>query len=243
MKPRLMVLMAMAATPAAHAHVAGDTFSWWHVDPLALALLLLVAIAYGRGSAAKRRGSQSGTRRRRRYCFWGGWWLLLIALASPLDPLGEQLFSAHMVQHELMMLAAAPLLVASRPSAVLLRGSPRWLGKAVGAVLRPRRLRPLWTWLASPLVAWLIHAAVLWGWHLPALFTAGLENTWIHVLQHLSFLWVALLFWWALWRSRQRGSAVGVLYLFTTAIHASVLGARLTFSPLVRPLSRNSAAG
>ena len=226
--------LGLAAAPA-RAHMAGETFSWWHVDPLALALLLLVAWAYGRGSAGKAARPQAdnvGFRKRRLY-FWSGWTVLTLSLASPLDPLGEQLFSAHMVQHELMMLVAAPLLVLSRPSAPLLRGFPLWLGRAVGAILRPRGLRSLWHWFASPPAAWLIHALVLWGWHLPALFTASIGNTAVHVLQHLSFLWVALLFWWALWRSRGRGSLVGVLYLFTTAVHASVLGALLTFSPAV----------
>ncbi len=224
----------LAAWPA-HAHMAGEEFSWWLVDPLALVLLLLVAIAYWRGSAdkASRPQADSGRFRQRRWFFWSGWTILILSLASPLDPLGEQLFSAHMVQHELIMLVAAPLLVLSRPSAALLRGIPAWLGRLVGAILRPSGLRSFWSWLASPLVAWMIHALVLWGWHLPALFSAGLESTVVHVLQHLSFLWVGLLFWWALWRSRSRGSAAGVLYLFTTAIHASVLGALLTFSPAV----------
>tara|TARA_R110000823_G_scaffold47903_19_gene122015 strand:- start:7961 stop:8842 length:882 start_codon:yes stop_codon:yes gene_type:complete len=225
-RPVLLLAAAPLAAPA-HAHMAGGSFSWWLVDPLALVLLLAVAWAYWRGSVelAPRRDEQAT--RRLRY-FWIGWGVLTLALASPLDPLGEELFSAHMVQHELMMLVAAPLLVLSRPSAALLRGSPGWLARGVGASLR---LHNLWRALASPLSAWLLHALVLWGWHLPALFSASLESTTVHILQHLSFLWVGLLFWWALWHARRRGSLIGVLYLFTTAIHASALGALLTFSP------------
>lgn len=230
-------MLAIIAMPA-HAHLVGpahQAFSWWLVDPVAVALLLLVAIAYHRGIRHQRRRHQATPRafRKRQIMFWAGWGTLAIALASPLDPLGEELFAAHMVQHELMMLIAAPLLVLARPGAPLLRGLPRWGARAVGTVLRGRRLRRFWDWLASPLIAWLVHLVVLWGWHVPALFSAGLQNTWVHALQHLSFLWVALLFWWALVRSSKRGSAVGVIYLFTTAIHASVLGALLTFAPSV----------
>lgn len=233
----LLWLLLIPAMPA-QAHLVGPAhqeFSWWLVDPVAVALLILVAIAYQRGIRHQRRRHQAtpGAFRKRQIMFWGGWATLAIALASPLDPLGEELFAAHMVQHELMMLIAAPLLILARPGAPLLRGLPRWGARGVGVLLRGRGLSRFWNWLASPLVAWLVHLVVLWGWHVPVLFSAGLQNTWIHALQHLSFLWVALLFWWALVRSSKRGSAVGVIYLFTTAIHASVLGALLTFAPSV----------
>ena len=233
----LLGLLLIPALPA-QAHLVGPAhqeFSWCLVDPVAVVLLILVAIAYQRGIRHQRRRHQAtpGAFRKRQIMFGGGWVPPAIALASPLDPLGEELFSAHMVQHELMMLIAAPLLILARPGAPLLRGLPRWGARGVGALLRGRGLRRFWDWLASPLIAWLVHLVVLWGWHVPVLFTAGLQNTWIHALQHLSFLWVALLFWWALVRSSKRGSAVGVIYLFTTAIHASVLGALLTFAPSV----------
>lgn len=236
----LIVMLASAGAAVmagpAHAHLIGpahDEFSWWLVDPVAVVLLLIMGGAYWRGSRqmSQRRSAAPASRRLRRYCFWGGWLTLAIALASPLDPLGEELFTAHMVQHELLMLVAAPLLVLARPSGPLLRGLQRAGAKAVGVVLRGRLLRPLWQWLATPLVAWLAHAVVLWGWHLPVLFSASLESTWVHALQHLSFLWVALLFWWALVRASRGGSATGVIYLFTTAIHSCALGALLTFAP------------
>ncbi|QIB51959.1 cytochrome c oxidase assembly protein [Pseudomonas sp. OIL-1] len=233
----LMVMLALVATPS-HAHLVGPAtseFHWWHVDPVAVVLLLVMAVAYAIGIKQQNRRAQAdaGAFKRRQLYFWSGWLTLVIALASPLDPLGEQLFAAHMLQHEVMMLITAPLLILSRPGAAMLRGLPRFVGRGTGALLRGNGLRWFWSWLATPLVAWLVHFAMLWGWHLPVLFSAGLENTWIHALQHLSFFWVALLFWWALVRARQNGSAVGVLYLFTTAVHASVLGALLTFSPEV----------
>lgn len=236
---RTLLVMVMAGLPShapAHSVLAdGHGFSPWHIDPISLVLLLYIGWAYWRGMRQQRRRPQAtpdGLKRRRRY-FWSGWLILVIALCSPLDPWGEVLFSAHMVQHELMMLVAAPLLVLSRPSSALLRGSPGVLGRAFGKTAATGGVRRGWEFLVSPLSAWTIHGLVLWIWHLPALFEASLASTSIHILQHLSFLAVALLFWWSLFRSDQAGSGTAVIYLFTTALHASGLGALLTFSPHV----------
>jgi putative membrane protein len=79
---------------------------------------------------------------------------------------------------------------------------------------------------------------VLWAWHAPSLFQATLTSDWVHTAQHLSFLLSALFFWWAVLHERT-GDAAGMnrgmalLYVFTTAVHTSILGALLTFSPSV----------
>ncbi len=64
------------------------------------------------------------SRKDRELCFWAGWFFLCLALLSPLHPLGEALFSAHMAQHELLMVVAAPLLVLARPLVAMLWGLP-----------------------------------------------------------------------------------------------------------------------
>lgn len=204
-------------------------FNPWHIDPVAVLLLLVTAWIYWRG--CRRFRTCAATFRQRQRYFWIGWGALVVALASPLDRLGEYLFSAHMVQHELMMLIAAPLLVISQPVSALLRGMATPFGRAFGKLARNKSSRYIWDWLTSPTVAWFIHAIGLWGWHLPSLFNAGLQNSWVHSLQHISFLWVALIFWFSLFRSRHESTSAGVLYLFSTAIHASLLGALMTFSP------------
>ncbi len=232
----LLALLTVPALASAHSVSFGDGRSGlWLPDPLSLAVLTLLAWAYWRGRAQQRRRPQANpdAMTRRGWYFWAGWAVLLIALASPLDPMGEHLFSAHMIQHELLMLVAAPLLVLSRPSAALLRGSPDGVGRVFARLVSGTGLRRSWDVLVSPLSAWTIHAVVLWGWHLPGLFEASLHSTGIHILQHLSFLWVALLFWYSLMKSDQAGAGTAVVYLFTTAIHASGLGALLTFSPHV----------
>ena len=91
-----------------------------------------------------------------------GWLTLVIALVSPVDALGVQLFSAHMVQHELMMIVAAPLLVISRPFGVWMWALPEhWRGSVVNAV-RWSGIAVPWNFLTNSLVAWIVHALALW---------------------------------------------------------------------------------
>lgn len=89
--------------------------------------------------------------------------------------------------------------------------------------------------ISTPLATWLLSAAALWIWHAPTWFSATLHSHAIHAAQHASFLGTSLLFWWALFD--QHGGRLGyggaVMYVFTTIIHTSVLGALLTFAPRV----------
>jgi putative membrane protein len=137
-----------------------------------------------------------------------------------------------MTQHELLMLVAAPLMVLGRPMAVFLRALPATTAAGLGRFSNSRGWRMTWGTLSAPFVAWLVHAAVLWIWHAPPLFQATLHNEWVHAAQHVSFLGTALLFWWALIHGRRTAASygVGVLYLFTTAVHSGLLGALLTFA-------------
>jgi cytochrome c2 len=89
----------------------------------------------------------------------------------------------------------------------------------------------VWRFCTHPLTAWEVHAAALWLWHIPRFFQATLGNDWIHSAQHVSFLGSALLFWWSLFYANGEVSyGASVLYLFTTAVHTSILGALLTFA-------------
>jgi putative membrane protein len=140
-----------------------------------------------------------------------------------------------MVQHEILMLVAAPLLVLSRPMNAFLHALPDSLAGSLARFSNMRTWQTLWRAITYPSVAWLLHFVVLWLWHAPALFQATLHNPWIHAAQHTSFLFSSLLFWWALIHSRQRAAGFGpaVLYLFTTTLHTGLLGALLTFSRTV----------
>jgi putative membrane protein len=158
--------------------------------------------------------------------------VLIIALLSPLHQMGQELFAAHMIQHELLMIVAAPLLIIGRPLVALAWSVPRRWTRRAGMLLGRRPVRDAWKAMSAPMVAWLLHAIVLWGWHHPILFQLSVTSDVAHGLQHTSFFLSALLFWWALLRNgHARAHGAGILYLFTTALHTGLLGALLTFAP------------
>jgi len=229
---RRRALIALLAAPGiASAHTGEplaphDLWAAWQFDPWITIPLAITAILYARG-ARKSRGITAAEIT----CFWSGWGILFIALCSPLHTLGEVLFCAHMTQHELLMLGAAPLLVLARPLAALLWGLPMEWRRRAGRLSRTRTFQKIWIFISAPFVAWLLHAIVLWTWHAPVLFNATLTNDAVHAAQHISFLGSALLFWWSLFHgSRRREYGAAVLYIFTTGVHTSILGALLTFS-------------
>src|SRR6185312_8780404 len=93
-------------------------------------------------------------------------------------------------------------------------------------------VRKSWVFLTEPFTAWWIHACAIWAWHAPFLFQLTLKSELAHTAQHLSFFLSAMLFWWALFYAQGRKShGAAVLYVFTTAVHTSILGALLTFAP------------
>lgn len=236
-KPTLAILLLLlSSSVAAHSIETADRGASsslaWNPDPWLIAALLATAALYAIGLKNLQDGNtRTNLARWRALAFFGGWLALLAALISPLDALGSMLFSAHMVQHELLMLVAAPLLVLGKPLAVFVWGLPTSWRSAIARPFRSNFWQGLWHQLTRPLAAWTIHAVALWGWHAPLLFQASLRNNAIHELQHASFLLSALLFWWALLRGRTRLSAA--LYVLTTMIHTGVLGALLTFAPEV----------
>jgi cytochrome c oxidase assembly factor CtaG len=158
--------------------------------------------------------------------FGAGCIALAGALLPPLHEWSEQLFTAHMIQHELLMAIAAPLLVLGAPGAILLRTLPIRARRAVANVIRLRVCRAVWRVATRPCDAWLLHAAAIWVWHVPALFERALESGALHAAQHASFLGSAVLFWWSVFHPRRRAAlGASIIYLFTTAVHTAALGA------------------
>ncbi|HEY9014410.1 MAG TPA: cytochrome c oxidase assembly protein, partial [Gemmatimonadales bacterium] len=204
------------------------------LEALLVVALSLTGLAYLAGLVRlwQSAGLGHGVRRGEAAAFTAGWILLVLALVSPLHHLGATLFWAHMAQHELLMVAAAPLLVLGRPLVALVWAAPRGWRQTLAGVTTVPWFRRSWEWLSLPLVAWTIHALAIWVWHVPRLFQATLESDAVHGAQHLSFLGSALLFWWSLLQVREGrlGRPTAVIYLFTTAVHTSLLGALLTFS-------------
>jgi putative membrane protein len=155
-----------------------------------------------------------------------------VALAPPLHGAAHALFTAHMVQHLLLVAVAAPLLSLGTPGLGLLAALPRrtrvWLARR-----RPRLVPTMPGRLAVPaaLGAWLLHVAVLWAWHTPRLYDWAVQSPVLHAAEHASLLVTAWAFWAVVLHPRGRralGIGGSLLYLFAAAGQCAALGALLT---------------
>jgi cytochrome c oxidase assembly factor CtaG len=214
---------------------AGAPEAGWTVAfPITLPLMA-IALLYAVGATRLWRRSSRGRpgRVRQALLFAAGWGVLTAALVSPIHALGERVFAAHMIEHELLMAVAAPFLVAARPGAVLIWALPASLRRGTGKLTRGRTLQSVWALAARPLNATIIHGIAIWVWHIPVLFQAALQQGILHYAQHASFLGTALLFWWALLPrpGRQQTYGSSVMHLFFTSLHTGLLGVLLLVSP------------
>lgn len=222
-----------------------EVFTSWTFDPVVVLSLLLTAWAYGLGVhrlwAGGRRGR--GVSIAQAAAFSAGLTALAAGLLSPIAALGHTLFAAHMVQHLILVLVAAPLLVLGAPSVPCYLAMPaswrrdlRAVGRTTGAVAAE-------TVLTAPLVVWILHVGAMWMWHVPALYEAALRNELFHALEHLSFFLTALLFWALIVPSRRPAMPYPARlgYVFVTALQSGGLGAILTFAST--PLYSVHAAG
>jgi cytochrome c oxidase assembly factor CtaG len=175
------------------------------------------------GPLARKRGWGTAPSRTRQLAFHFGTLVGVLALTSPLDELGDDyLFSAHMVQHLLLLYVTAPC---------WLIGMPEWLPEAV----LPRGLLALARRVTSPTGAFLSFAGVTLAWHLPALYGLAQDHEGVHIAEHLMYLGAGLIGWWpiagpAAGLMARPGAPVRMLYLFILALPCSLLGAVLTFA-------------
>jgi putative membrane protein len=209
---------------AAHGTAAAWTFDAWVVLPLVISAVWFVVGAWRlalRSEAPARRGRQITW-------FTLGWLVLAGALLSPLHAAGERSFTAHMLEHELLMLVAAPLLVLGRPMGILLWALPHRWRLALSEVTRRLAFARTWHALSAPITATTLQLAAMWLWHAPVLFDRALRSDGWHIAQHLSFVVTALLFWHALLRRPRAGVAVACL--FVTAMISGALGSLMALS-------------
>jgi cytochrome c oxidase assembly factor CtaG len=133
--------------------------------------------------------------------YLAGLFVIGLALLSPIDVLGSQLFLMHMVQHLLLIMIAPPLLLIANPMAVILWGLPTRARHRVGRVMshllhRKSSFRHALRSLTAPGVIWLFSVISIIGWHDPVAYNGALRNRYIHDLEHINFFLVGMLFWW-----------------------------------------------
>lgn len=206
----------------------------WRFDllPLAGVALATVGFLWAVRRVARRHRSNPHPRWRT-VAFLAGMVTIVVALCSPIEAYEGQLFSVHMVQHMLLMLVAAPLILLGAPVTLTLRVASPGVRRTLLAILHSRAVAVL----TFPLLTWLLFAAVNWGWHFSTLYDQALENEPLHYLQHATFMVAALLFWWPVvgadpgrWRLPY---PVRLFYLFLAMPQNSFLGVALMSAPAV----------
>jgi cytochrome c oxidase assembly factor CtaG len=205
-----------------------DLWSAWNLDAAVLGGLAATAWLYQRGSFPGH-PEQS----RRAPWLWAGLLAVAVALLSPLDALAGQLASAHMIQHMLLVVVAAPLLALGAPLATLVRGCPVVVRRRIVALRR--RMAPGATWLVpvTGAAAWLLHTGSVWFWHASVPYQAALEHDLVHAAEHASFLFTGVVFWTVVVRtarSRRAAAGLGALLVFTMAMQSVLLALLLTFA-------------
>lgn len=222
----------------------------WPVDAWPGALLAAAATAYvvGLRRTWRAAGVGHGLKVWRAWCFGAGLLALALALLTPIDALGETLFSAHMVQHLLLMAVAPPLLALGTPGVAALRALPTRARRALARRwVAARASRGAWMVATQPLFAAMVHGVAVWAWHLRGPYQKALESEVWHVAEHLSFLLSAMLLWWGIARALRTHRAaellVGAMAVFLTMLQSGALGALLTFAsqPWYPVLGRGAA--
>jgi putative membrane protein len=206
--------------------MAADTS--WTLEPGAI--LLIGALGGVYVTRWRRVRAQGGLRGRREaptgrlLSFLGGLFALFVALISPVDRLADQAFTMHMVQH-VLLLDIAPIGLICGLTKVILRPVTH----------RLQRLEQAAGPFGHPVFAVVLYVAMMWIWHVPALYDAALEHSLVHIVEHVCFMSVGLLYWWHLLgpiRSRHRLSEMGaVVYMLSTKLLVGLLGIGLTFAP------------
>jgi cytochrome c oxidase assembly factor CtaG len=197
----------------------------WTFAPIVLIALLGYAVAYGLRWRTSRREGGARAAPVGRAVLWGtGILALFAALISPLDVLGEQFATFHMIQH---------LLIADIAPICLTLGLTKWILRP--ATRRIHHIERAAGPFGSPWFGVVAYVGAMWFWHVPTFYDAALANSYVHTLEHLSFGAAGLLYWWHLLspiRTRLRLGGMGpIMYMASTKVLVGFLGILLAFSP------------
>jgi len=219
-----------------------SVWSTWNFQPMQTVPALIALGLYGRGLYSTGIRAVS---RARAAAFVAGVLVALGAVVSPLHSAGDARFSMHMIQHQVLMLIAAPLIVAGRPGLVLALALPMRARKVGWAIGRTRPVAWVLGVLRNPFVILLVYAGVLWIWHLPGPYDAAVRGSAAHAAEHIAFLGVALWFWSGVMRTgpRRRVQYVPSMSLVIGAMMlVGWLAAVLTFGKIDYPIYVQRAA-
>ena len=209
--------------------IPGDVDAW-----LLLATLIVTAAVYARGWWALSRRMPHRFGVGRLAAFLGGLTVIAVSLESSLDALAGERLSAHMVQHQLLMMLAPPLLWLGAPVAPMLRGLPRGIRRLAATALASPPVRRIADVIARPAVGWIAFALAFWVWHLQWLYELALTSHAWHHVEHACFFATAMLFWRPVirpWPGRWSWPRWTMIpYLLLADVQNTVLAAILTFS-------------
>lgn len=204
-----------------------DLWGAWTLDAPLLSVLAVTVLIYAHtvGGRWRARGRGAGISTRQVGFFAAGIATLVLALVSPLDALGESLFAAHMVQHLLLAVVAAPLLLLGRIHLGMLPALPlSWRRRGGRRLARGlRRAGP-----GAMVAAVGIHIVTLLAWHLPALYDTAVRVPLVHVTEHAAFLLSGMLFWTVVGASRPRPVAAAGIAAFVASLVSVLLAAAMT---------------
>ena len=165
--------------------------------------------------------------------FLSGLSFLWIAIGSPLGTLDHEMLAAHMVQHLLLMAAAAPLVLLGAPAVPFLHCLPQWLIRRGVSSLRHPWVQRLGRAVTHPMFCLFASSIALIGWHIPVLFELGMRSPAWHAVQQVSFFATGILLWFPViqpWPSVARWPRWSIpLYLFFATLPCDALSAFLTF--------------
>ena len=211
----------------------------WSLRPEVVLPLLALAGLYALGHSRLTRRARRSVAAPRSGLGLAGLATLALALLSPLDGLADTLFVAHMVQHMLLIMVAAPALLLAEPFPIVVWALPAPARRRVRRfITRASAFGQLWRRATAMPVAWLVFACILWGWHVPVAYDAALSSRWLHDLEHASFFVGAIVFWWPVIHPAPRfrpapPHALRVVYLLLGAFQTAALGLWLTLAPAV----------
>jgi putative membrane protein len=196
--------------------------SYWNFNPFNIAFIMLLSFLY--------LYAIDFILKKQSFYFLSALILILICVASPLNYLGENfLFSVHMLLHVLLLLIAAPLLVAAIPAENKFKKILLFISKKI---------------YKAPLLSWLTGVVIMWVWHVPAIFNKmvsmhGMQSSSLSMIFFMSIHLVSLLiaggiFCWPVinpYKGYRIGSLTSVLYLSSACVFCSLLGLLITFAP------------